>query len=274
MESHERDGLSPRSSTSGCRTGRENRVVVDKSPTYALDLDALRNAERGFESAATSIWSAIRLAMSRSFESYHMDQILFLRDHSWPGRTLGELVWTLSHRNILEFAEEVPADRLLRVRFEDLVANPRAVMTEMASFLGLDFDESLVRPYERLETKMVDGLHPESTPMGDTRLLERDRIDPDVVERWVRTGGESALGEPTLRLARRFGYGPSVRRRERAKAIRRCDEAASSSEAPSMADADTATRWSSSGWRVGSPAPRPSTSSGRTCGTASSRSAP
>ena len=165
--------------------------------------------------------------MSRSFESYHMDQILFLREHSWPGRTLGELVWTLSHRNILEFAEEVPADRLLRVRFEDLVADPRGVMTEMASFLGLDFDESLVRPYEHLEKKMVDGLHPESTPMGDTRLLERDRIDPDVVERWVRNGRESALGEPTLRLARRFGYteyGPSVdagERRRFADATRR-----------------------------------------------------
>jgi amino acid adenylation domain-containing protein len=211
MESHERDGLTCKEFYRWLQDRAGERVVVDKSPTYALDPDALRNAELGFDAPQYIHLVRDPLAMSRSFESYHMDQILFLHDHSWPGRALGELVWTLSHRNILQFAEEVPPERLLRVRFEDLVHNPRSVMTEMAAFLGLDFDEGLVRPYERLETKMVDGLHPESTPMGDTRLLERDRIDPDVVRRWARHGAGPPLGEPTLRLARRFGYNEYAR---------------------------------------------------------------
>jgi hypothetical protein len=70
---------------------------------------------------------------------------------------------------------------------------------------------------------MVDGLHPASTPMGDTRLLERDRIDPSVASRWA--GEDTKLGNPTLRLARLFGYGEGGRdggrRRQYAAAARR-----------------------------------------------------
>jgi hypothetical protein len=213
MEQHERDGVTSKDFYRWLQDRAGGRTLVDKSPSYALDLDALRNAERGFSSPRYIHLVRNPLAMSRSFESYHMDQILFLRDHTLPSRTLGELVWTLSHRNIVEFAEEVPDERMMRVHFEEMVSDPRSVMTEMASFLGLAFDEALVQPYEHLERKMVDGLHLQSTPMGDTRLLERDRIDPDVLRRQAQPDTDAVLGEPTLRLARRFGYGQPERPR-------------------------------------------------------------
>ncbi len=208
--SQERAGVSTKDFYRWLQERAGGRLLIDKSPSYALDPDALRHAEEGFTSPRYIHLVRDPLAMSRSFESYHMDQIMFLRDHSWPGRTLGELVWTLSHRNILALAEQVPEERMLRIRFEDLVSDPRPVMTRVASFLGLDFDESLVHPYEGIETKMVDGLHVESTPMGDTRLLERDRIDPNVVRRWEQPGEDSPLGRPTRELARRLGYPTSA----------------------------------------------------------------
>ena len=212
MESYERDGLSAKRFFRWLQERAGGRLVLDKSPGYALDPGALRNAERGFDAPRYIHLVRDPLAMSRSFENYHMDQILFLRDHPWSGRTLGELVWTLSHRTILEFAEEIPDERVLRVRFEDLVGDPSSVMQAVAAFLGLDFDERLVRPYERLETKMVDGLYPDSTPMGDTRFLERDRIDPSVVEEWGGSDPSVILGEPTISLAQQFGYGGTDRR--------------------------------------------------------------
>jgi len=207
MESHERSGLTAKAFYGWLQERAGNRVVVDKSPTYALDLEALHNAEHGFEEPRYIHLIRDPLAMSRSFESYHMDQILPLLENPYSGRTLGELVWTLSHRNILEFAEIVPAERLLRLRFEELVADPRSAMTEVSRFLGLDFEESLVRPYENLESKMVDGLHPESTPMGDTRLLERDRIDPKAAITVTPTAADQVLGKPTRHLVRQLGDG-------------------------------------------------------------------
>jgi hypothetical protein len=80
-------------------------------------------------------------------------------------------------------------------------------MIEVSRFLGVDFEESLVRPYENLESKMVDGLHSESTPMGDTRLLERDRIDPTAGITVATTAVDPVLGEPTRRLYRQLGDG-------------------------------------------------------------------
>jgi len=53
---------------------------------------------------------------------------------------------------------------------------------------------------------MVDGLHPESTPMGDTRLLERNRIDPAVARR-AAPAEAALLGDPTVLLARQLGNG-------------------------------------------------------------------
>lgn len=207
MESHERSGLTAKAFYGWLQERAGNRVVVDKSPGYALDLEALRNAEHGFEEPRYIHLIRDPLAMSRSFESYHMDQILPLLENPYSGRTLGELVWTLSHRNILEFAETVLPERLLRLRFEDLVADPRSAMTEVSRFLGFEFEESLVRPYENLESKMVDGLHSESTPMGDTRLLERNRIDPQAAITVAPTAADQVLGEPTRDLVRQLGDG-------------------------------------------------------------------
>jgi hypothetical protein len=226
MESHERSGRTAKAFYGWLQERAGNRIVVDKSPTYALDLEALRNAEHGFEEPRYIHLTRDPLAMSRSFESYHMDQILPLRENPYSGRTLGELVWTLSHRNILEFAEAVPPERLLRLRFEDLVSDPRSAMIEVARFLGLEFEESLVRPYENLESKMVDGLHSESTPMGDTRLLERDRIDPAAASTVATTTADPVLGEPTRRLVRQLRdagrrAGESTGRRRFAESARR-----------------------------------------------------
>jgi amino acid adenylation domain-containing protein len=201
MESHERAGSTAKAFFGWLQERAGDRTVVDKSPTYALDVDALRNAEHGFDAARYIHLVRDPHTMSRSFASYHMDQILPLSEQPYGGRALGELVWTISHRNILAFTEAVPEERVLRLHFEDLIADPRAAMLRVSSFLGLDFEEALVNPYDDLERKMVDGLHPESTPMGDTRMLERGRIDPKAGAGVAADTADSVLGEPTRRLA-------------------------------------------------------------------------
>ena len=91
MESQEADGVSSKDFYRWLQDRAGERILVDKSPSYALDPDALRNAERGFDAPRYIHLVRDPLAMSRSFESYHMDQILFLDEHEWPGRTLGDL---------------------------------------------------------------------------------------------------------------------------------------------------------------------------------------
>ncbi len=79
-------------------------------------------------------------------------------------------------------------------------------MEQLSDALDLPFHEGLVRPYDDLDRKMVDGIHRISTPMGDTRFLEHRQIDPSVASRWKVEMGPVSLGEPTRRLAAELGY--------------------------------------------------------------------
>ncbi len=205
------------------RAGR--RLVIDKSTTYAFDLETLRNAERGFESPRYIHLVRHPFEMSKSFERHHMDQALPLGKSSLPGRVMGEALWTLSHRNILRLQQEIDERRIITVRFEDLIASPEETMHRLAGFLEIEFQHALITPYENVGKKMVDGIHAASTPMGDTGFLKRGQIDSSLGE---TTDGEVGieLGAPTLELAGSFGYGQprrestSRRRRSYSEAMR------------------------------------------------------
>jgi hypothetical protein len=182
------------------------RLLVDKSPHYALDPGALAKAERDFDRPFYLHLVRHPYSMTRSFEKYHMNQILYLKANQSSTRQLGELAWVLSHRNILDFLRSVPADRTFRILYEDLVTRPREVMTDICDRFGLAFHEGLVDPYGDLGGKMTDGLYAASTPMGDTNLLERHTIDPNKADSWRGVVQDNFLGAPTWALADQFGY--------------------------------------------------------------------
>ena len=199
------------------------RLLVDKSPSYALDPDALRRAEEDFDGPLYIHLVRHPVPMIDSFERHHMDQVLYLHEHPFGPRQLAELVWTLSHRTIAAFLDGVPRERWVRLRFEDLVEDPARQMEALCDGLGLAFDPAVVRPYDRLDAKMVDGVYPESAPMGDPGFLARGRIDPTAAA--ITVGERSAqLGEPTRQQARSLGYdmgsGRSQERRRPTNATR------------------------------------------------------
>jgi amino acid adenylation domain-containing protein len=182
------------------------RMLVDKSPSYALDLATLRKAERDFDGARYVHLVRHPAAMIDSFERHHMDQVLYLEDHPFSPRQLAELVWTISHRTILEFLDGIPRERWVRLRFEDLVTEPAGQMELLCRRLGLSFDPAVLQPYEGLDAKMVDGVYPESAPMGDPGFLAHGRIDASAAAAANAESTATPLGRPTLELAAQLGY--------------------------------------------------------------------
>ena len=59
-------------------------------------------------------------------------------------------------------------------------------MEQMCGRLGLAFHKGLLEPYKNQQRKMIDGLYDVSTPMGDRKFLQYDRIDPEVAQEWRR----------------------------------------------------------------------------------------
>jgi amino acid adenylation domain-containing protein len=182
------------------------RLLVDKSPSYAMDPGALRKAEADFDGALYIHLVRDPVPMIESFARHHMDQVLHIGEHPFGPRQLAELLWTISHRNIGEFLAGVPPERWVRIRFEELVTDPATQMESLCRRLGLPFDPGVLQPYEGVESKMVDGVYPESAPMGDPNFLARGRIDPSTAQAGARSAEAVELGAPTIELATSLGY--------------------------------------------------------------------
>jgi len=206
MEDYERRGWTTKQFYRELQDWLGDRMLVDKSPAYALDSGALRRAEQVFHEPTYIHLVRHPYSMIRSFESYHLDQVLYLKPHAFAARQLGELVWLVSHRNIVEFLSSVPEHRRYRMRFEDLVSRPDEVMTDLCDTVGLDFDPLLLQPYQDTDKKMSDGIYQDSTPMGDTKFLKRGKIDSSVAESWRGVIDHDFLSDLTWRIAEDFGY--------------------------------------------------------------------
>ncbi len=201
------------------------RLLVDKSPAYALDEGALQQAEMIFGSPRYIHLIRHPHSTVRSFENYHIAQALYLHPHSYTARQLAELVWAASHQTAKIHLDKVPQERQARIRFEDLVTDPRQAIQTLCQQIDLPFDEALLNPYQDVETKMVDGLYTDSTPMGDTHFQEHGRIDPSMVHKWQQDS-DDYLGDVTRKLAAQFGYqkpnqGPSRQQRMQQQRQRR-----------------------------------------------------
>jgi amino acid adenylation domain-containing protein len=184
------------------------RLLIDKTPSYALDPGALQRAESGFAEARYIHLVRHPAAVVRSFEEVRLDQVFFRWPHPFSVRRLAELIWVVSQENIQEFLAGVPAERQYRVVFEDLVREPRPVLEGICAFLGVPFDPEMERPYADAAARMTDGLHAESRMIGDPKFHQHRAVDAGVADRW-REEGDGALrdlGAPTRRLAAGLGY--------------------------------------------------------------------
>jgi amino acid adenylation domain-containing protein/FkbM family methyltransferase len=182
------------------------RLLVDKTPSYALDPQILERAEAAFAGARYLHLVRHPLAVVRSFEEAKLDQLFFRHPHTFTRRQLAELIWRVSQENILAFFASLPEERRHTVHFEELVRAPEAVLAGICRFLGLPYDPAMARPYEERRARMTDGIHPESRMLGDVKFHQHTAIDPRVADRFREAGEDLLLGAATWALAARLGY--------------------------------------------------------------------
>jgi hypothetical protein len=109
--------------------------------------------------------------------------------------------------------QEVPAERQFRLQYETLVQEPPASAEALSGFLGLEFDEGMLRPYEERQKRMTDGIYrvSESRMIGDVKFHGYSQIETKAADRWKDEIGEDFLSEMTWDLAEEVGYErPSV----------------------------------------------------------------
>ncbi len=195
------------------------RILVEKTPQDTLNLDILRRAELYFDQPRYIHLTRHPHGAIRSFADARLDQLMYALMPSLRGEAgarkfstaaLGEAAWLISQQNILRFLQEVPAQRQQRVQFETLVRQPRATMESLCDFLGIDFAEGMVQPYQEKSQRMTSGLHEESRMLGDVKFHHHKEIDPNIADRWQESAAQTPLGEVTWAMAEQLGYARSA----------------------------------------------------------------
>ena len=182
------------------------KILVDKTPAYSFDLETLKRAEADFENPIYIHLLRHPCGMIHSFEKAKIEQIFTRYQHPFTARELAELLWVISHENILEFLQQVPAHRQYRLNFEQLLQSPRQVMEEVCQALKIEFCPDMLQPYKDKKQKMTDGVHAVSRMIGDPKFNQHTEINATVAESWKEYYSEDQLGDVTRRLAESLGY--------------------------------------------------------------------
>jgi thioesterase domain-containing protein len=183
-----------------------DRILVDKTASYALHTGIMKRAEFDFENALYIHLLRHPRGMIHSFEEAKLDQIFFRYAHTFTRRELAEMIWTISHQNILEFLQDVPMDRQHQLKFEDLVSRPRESLEQVCRFLGVELHADMLQPYKDGAQRMTDGIHAESRMLGDVKFHSYKNIEASVAERWKEQADRNNLADETKTVAALLGY--------------------------------------------------------------------
>jgi amino acid adenylation domain-containing protein len=184
-----------------------DRILVDKSMGYELDLDVLRRAEQEFDQPLYIHCARHPCGAIHSFVEARLDQIFYrLKKHPFSARQLAELNWVIGHENILSFLDEVPERRWHRVRYEDLVAQPESTIRALCAFLSIDFDAAMLDINADKKKRMTDVLSPEARPAGDWKFGQYSGFELRRADAWRGSIRVEDLSEATRRVATRLGY--------------------------------------------------------------------
>ncbi len=194
------------------------RMLVDKSPAYARDPEALARAE---ELAPFYIWLVrhpLGVAASR-IERLHKTH----REHdgsvggrlyslAWrardkvdarTGRDARRQVafWTRVHNAIASFLAGVPAARQHRVHFETLVQKPTKTLEALCAALALTVEPAMLAPTAHAPKTLGWGV-------GDEKIRSHKKIDPAVATRWKERYDPRLLPSETQALMAGIGVRP------------------------------------------------------------------
>ena len=168
------------------------RQVVDKSPDYAYSRESLRRAERLFAGAKYIHLTRHPYSVIESFTRMRIDKVAGTDYHQNP-YLIAEDIWAKSNQNILDFLQEVEPSRHHLVCYEELVSEPEKVIRNLCDFLGIGFDEQLLKPYEG-NRMTVSPYIASKTSGGDANFKKRKKIDASLGEVWRKINLPYQLG--------------------------------------------------------------------------------
>ncbi len=179
-----------------------DRLLVDKTPTYSMDMETLQRAEALFDAPKYIYLVRHPYAVIESFLRIRLDKLFgpsLFEEADVDPYVVAETVWAICNRNLLQFFESIESERYHLIHYEEMVSDPAQVMTGLCRFLDIPFSEALLAPYDGRRERMIGGL-------GDPNILQHDGIDAKLGEVWRKIKLPRRLDKSTRQLAIKLGY--------------------------------------------------------------------
>ncbi len=174
-------------------------ILVDKSPSIVRLKARMDQAEQMFKEpkfihlvrhpgAVIESLDRMRNVIKTRVSSGKEDRLTRLK--------LFEADWREQNSITQEFLSGIPANRNMRVQYDDLVRDPQMVMQRVADFIGVDYEESMIDPYSG--DRLMAGT-------GDPNITSRNKVDPLLVDSWREKLGYYVFENETLDIASQLG---------------------------------------------------------------------
>jgi len=197
--------------------GRD-RLFVDKTPAYSRESAILDRVEC---LKPTYIWLVRHpLAVAASMLKRRRDSYLQLQDdakginknfkaraarvRNWIGDVNGSNLreqiekWCSVHARIEAFLETIPAERFLKVHYEQVVTNSRQEIEKISNAIGLTVEPAMFCPQENAPQVLEWDL-------GDQQVLRHSGIEPSTAHRWRKQFDEGLLDKKTCEIMDHIG---------------------------------------------------------------------
>jgi len=178
----------------------DGRTLVDKCVHLGYLPELLEKVPERFP-GARFLWIVRHPgSVIRSFENMPMAEVML---KVGPGVENAEDAWNVANSNIRDFLATQPAESWTRIRYEDLVTDPRATLQQAMDCFGLPFHDALLRPYDG--DRMREG--PKGArAIGDPNMAGRGKLQPELATKWLEGFDPRRVSSDTRTLARSFGY--------------------------------------------------------------------
>jgi hypothetical protein len=187
------------------------RAAVEKSPETVNQSAALSRLGRAYPNARYLHLSRHPSTTAESM-ARHLDAMLLGRVHTLDAGS-GVETWRAVHERILRFTESAGRERVMQIRAEDVLNDPRNSMRSIARWLGLRQDDEAIEAMLHPETSPFARLGPRGSGVmgGHDHKFLRDPVVrpvelPPVFRLPPNWSGERTEFRRAARLAERFGY--------------------------------------------------------------------
>ena len=187
------------------------RIVVEKSPDNLLTDAAVERMAAAYPRARYLHLTRHPVTTQRSMREYLKQRLPEYPQDGEPMNSIGS--WYEIQRRILRFTAELPADRHLRVRAEDVLNDGPRQLRAIARWLGLRTDAQAIESMQHPEGSPFARPAPEGSGVsgGNDPAFLRDPVPrrvelPAKLEAPEGWAAEAGIWEMVADLANRLGY--------------------------------------------------------------------